>query len=239
MLYELDKSIKYYYHDKKPILNKSKTNNDNKYDIFQTDINKNVIEIFKDKSLEEIQSFISDTRYNYHNLAVNIHGDINVGCMMRSSHQCGCKKFIIFGKKKFDKRSSVGAQNYIDCQFLIKDVKLILDEEDYILDENILFDFIISNKYLPIFVELDDQSIKVTKNSITNIILESIKLNLIPLFIYGNETFGISKNILDLRNKLKNHYTLELKQNGVMPSYNVSNALSIISYYVMEVYNEL
>ena len=68
--------------------------------------------------------------------------------------------------------------------------------------------FIIHNKYLPIFVELDELSI--VANDI--IILESIKLNLIPIFIYGNETIGIPINILVLRSKFNKSYTLELKQ---------------------------
>ena len=200
---------------------------------------KNIIDILKNKSDNYIQNYISNSVYNYYNLGLNIHGDMNIGCMLRSSHQCGCKKFIIYGKKKYDKRSSVGAQYYISCQFLTDDVKLILEKDDYILDENILYNYIIENKCLPIFVELDNQSIKVTKDNIKFIILESIRLDLVPLFIYGNETYGISNNILNIRNKLIYHYTLELKQKGILPSYNVSNALSIISYYVMEIFDEL
>ena len=88
-------------------------------------------------------------------------------------------------------------------------------------------------------IKLDESSIKVNKINIKNIIIEAIEKNLIPLFIYGNETYGIPQNILNLRNILDNQCTLELIQRGIMPSYNVSNALSIISYYVMEVYNEL
>jgi len=210
------------------------------YKILYNMPNKNIIVKFKNFSIEDIKKYIIKFVFNYYNLGINIHGDINIGCMMRSSHQCGCKKFIIFGKKKYDKRSSVGAQNYIDCHFLINsNLKLILEKDDYILDENILYDYIISNNCFPIFVELDELSIKVTKTNIKNIITESVRLNLIPLFIYGNETYGIPQNILNLRNRLENHCTLELIQRGIMPSYNVSNALSIISYYVMEVYEEL
>ena len=95
------------------------------------------------------------------------------------------------------------------------------------------------NKYLPIFVEQDNNSIIANDINIKNIILESIKLNLTPIFIYGNEHIGIPKNILNLRTKFNYSYTLELIQMGALQSYNVSNCLSILSYKVMEVFSNL
>ena len=76
--------------------------------------------------------------------------------MIRSSNLSGCSKFVIFGNKKYDKRSAVGAFEYLN---VIKTgnkkniLKNKLEENDYILDENILIDFIKNNNYIPIFIE--------------------------------------------------------------------------------------
>jgi hypothetical protein len=140
--------------------------------------------------------------------------------MIRSSHLCGCKKFIIFGRRKYDKRSCVGVSHYITIErvFGIKNqedsLKDILDNNDYILDENIFYNYILDNKYLPIFIEQDKHSIKANEINIKNIIMCSNELKLTPIFIYGNECYGIPTNILDLRNKFPFSYTLEFLQLG-------------------------
>ena len=54
------------------------------------------------------------------------------------------------------------------------------------------------------------------------------------MFIFGNETFGIPKNIMDIRERVEYNYTLELIQKGNVRSYNVSNCASIICYKVFE-----
>jgi hypothetical protein len=134
---------------------------------------------------------------NYVNLAQiwHIHGELNIGNMIRSSHLCGCKKFIIFGSRKYDSRSCVGVSHYMSIErvFGIKNqensLKDILNNDDYILDENIFYNFIIDNKYLPIFIEQDKFSIQVNETKIIwqNILMYANELHLTPIFIYGNE----------------------------------------------------
>lgn len=213
---------------------------------------RNIIKKFNNNSDDEIKQIVYDNSFNYINLALNIHSNLNMGNMMRSSHLCGARKLIIFGRRKYDKRSCVGVSHYMTFEringinnskvnicFNDSDYIDNLNDDDYILDENIFYNFIQDNKYLPIFVEQDNNSIIANDINIKNIILESIKLNLTPIFIYGNEHIGIPKNILNLRTKFNYSYTLELIQMGALQSYNVSNCLSILSYKVMEVFSNL
>jgi tRNA G18 (ribose-2'-O)-methylase SpoU len=213
---------------------------------------RNIINLYNNNTDDEIKQIVYDKSYNYVNLALNIHSNLNMGNMMRSSHLCGARKLIIFGRRKYDKRSCVGVSHYMTFEriygihdskknILLNDEESIekLNEDDYILDENIFYNFIIENKYLPIFVEQDETSIIANEKNINIIIVESIKLDLTPLFIYGNETIGVPKNILNLRSKFDKSYTLELKQMGALQSYNVSNCLSILSYKIMEVFSTL
>ena len=211
---------------------------------------RNIIKHYNNNTDDEIKQIVYDNSFNYINLALNIHSNLNMGNMMRSSHLCGARKLIIFGRRKYDKRSCVGVSHYMTFERIngIHDSKINnslndfdytenLSDYDYILDENIFYNFIIDNKYLPIFVEQDDKSIIANDSNINLIIQESKKTNLIPIFIYGNEHIGIPKNILNLRSKFDNSYTLELKQMGALQSYNVSNCLSILSYKIMEVFS--
>jgi tRNA G18 (ribose-2'-O)-methylase SpoU len=213
---------------------------------------RNIIKKFNNNSDNEIKQIVYDNSLNYINLALNIHSNLNMGNMMRSSHLCGARKLIIFGRRKYDKRSCVGVSHYMTFERIngINNSKVNiclnnsdyidnLNDDDYILDENIFYNFILDNKYLPIFVEQDESSIIANDINIKNIILNSIKLNLTPIFIYGNEHIGIPKNILNLRLKFDKFYTLELKQMGALQSYNVSNCLSILSYKVMEVFTTI
>jgi len=214
------------------IIKKNYKNDEKIQDIdIKNDSEKNVIAKFADLPSQEIKRICTENAYNYANLSLNIHSNLNIGNMIRSSNLCGCKKFIIFGRRQFDKRSAVGSSNYIEIERIngvkngITNFTTELKKEDYI--------------FLPIFVEQDTNSIIANEENLLNIIDVSIKINKMPLFIYGNEHFGIPQNILDTRNRLPNYYTIELSQMGAVKSFNVSNTLSIITYKTMEVFNKI
>ena len=188
---------------------------------------RNIIKEFDDKTEDEIRLEINKRSYPYNIIALNIHGCLNVGNMMRTSNLCGCKKFIIFGRRYYDKRSCVGTDKYINLERVdgiksgvMNELKTVLGAEDYLLDPEIFTNYIIENNILPIFIEQDELSISCNDSNITAIIKESEKLNKIPTFIFGNETTGIPKNILETRKKLEHSYTLQLKQMGSMRSEN-------------------
>ena len=129
-----------------------------------------------------------DPKINFVNLSLNIHGELNVGAMIRSSNLTGCSKFVVFGNKKYDKRSAVGAFEYLDVIKIAGNKKNILknklEESDYILDENILINFIKNNNYIPIFIEQKEESIEPTYQNIRNILDYSVlsisKFKIIP-----------------------------------------------------------
>lgn len=201
-------------------------------------IARNIINKFDNNSDSEIKEYCLKNSNNYDIIALNIHGDLNIGNMMRSANLCGCRKFIIFGKKKYDKRSCVGVQNYLTIDRVCgNDLVDRLEKEDYYLDDKLFYDFIIENNYLPIFIEQDTKSIIANDSNIRSIINFTKDKNKIPIFIFGNEIIGIPENILNTRDKFEDCYTLELKQKGAIVSYNVSNCFSIICYKIMELTN--
>ena len=175
----------------------------------------------------------------------NQSNEIKLANMIRTCNLCGARKFIMFGRCKFDKRASVGAEHYtkIEKKSATRNSdrvdfdNLTLDELEYILDENIFIQYINDNHYLPIFIEQYKFSKPATNDLIITILKRAQTLNLFPLFILGNEKYGIPNNILKTRIEIGLTYTLELKQMGCIRSYNVSNTCAILSYKIMECFD--
>ena len=209
----------------------------------------NIAERFRGMTNSEIREAIVPTQLPYAIMAVNITMCLNIGNMIRTANLCGASKFILFGRRKYDARGCVGAQNYtpIDKIAAIPEISLINFEEittaetDDMLDTQVFIDYIKTNNYLPVFMEQDKYSRPATNANIRNLIIRGRALGRIPLFIFGSEGFGIPRNLLDTRTQgeLDLSYTLELKQRGCVRSFNVANCCSIICYKVMEIFNEL
>lgn len=203
----------------------------------------NIADEFRDMSLEEIKSVVLERSLPYVIMALNVKDCHNVGNMIRIANLCGARKFIIFGRRKYDARGCVGAQNYIEleridairnsdkCNF---DDELKKEDMDKIIDEDIFIDYMNTNNYLPIFIEQDRYSKSATNEYMKQIIERCKTLDKLPCLILGNERFGIPKNILDTRSKLELSYTLELKQMGSIRSHNVANCCAILCNKVME-----
>lgn len=144
---------------------------------------------------------------------------------------------VIFGRRKYDKRSAVGVYNYIDVervQGLInpqQDLTTELTDLDFVFDSQVFVKFIVENEYVPIFVEQSADAITASPDNIA-VILDSIQPTKKPIFIFGNEGTGIPQNIMQTVSKFEQSYILELYQHGALQSFNVSNACAIVSYMV-------
>jgi tRNA G18 (ribose-2'-O)-methylase SpoU len=211
----------------------------------------NIADKFHSMTTSQIRKIVDSASLPYYVMALNIQCCLNIGNMVRSTALCGARRIILFGRTKFDARGCVGAQNYIAIERIdgIRitnppvpriDYKKITDSDaEHILDETIFINYIKSNNLLPVFIEQDKHSRLATNYNIQTIIKRARELERIPVFILGNESFGMPKNILDIRSKLDISYTLELKQMGCIRSYNVANCCSILCYKIMESFNEL
>lgn len=195
----------------------------------------NVRHEFKELSTHQIKEWSDAQTLPFSILAFNIHGGLNIGTMMRSAHLCGCKEFVIFGRRKFDTRSTVGVENYMTVKRIAgvksgkQDFVQRLDAADYDFDDSVFVDFINSNKYTPIFFEQSEESRPFSQ--LTKEIMETIEN---PILIFGNESTGIPKNILETRHKFPKYFVFEIKQRGVIQSFNVSSICSIVCYKFME-----
>jgi tRNA G18 (ribose-2'-O)-methylase SpoU len=140
---------------------------------------------------------------------LNTTGSLNIGVALRSAVLFGASKFYIVGRRRYDKRSTVGAHNYID-------VERIEANDGFQYDVNTIFKNIKEDGFNPVFVEMGGADVVTIKSSCPEN----------PCFILGEEKSGIPDEFyID-----PNIPTYAIETVGVLRSLNVSVAASIIMY---------
>jgi tRNA G18 (ribose-2'-O)-methylase SpoU len=159
--------------------------------------------------------------------AINLTGELNIGMMLRSACLMGAQNFYIFGRKKFDKRSTVGAEKYINIVQYTYDEPMTADGE-------MLRDI----RKLPHPIIACEQG-GVTLGTEDGKLLYLRVNNLHPLFLFGSESHGIPQVILDQKTYDDDYEfsRISIPQVGVLRSFNVSAAMNIICWdYLREVF---
>lgn len=179
----------------------------------------NVGDVFKNNTYQENVEICKNDRLPFSVGTINITGELNVGMMIRSACLLGAEKFYTFGRKKYDKRSTVGAEKYIDI------VQYTYDDPIH-ADESILQDLCEINHDIILCeqggYEIGSASYKELTNNLDD-----------PLFLFGSESFGVPENILNY----PNFHKVSIPQRGVLRSFNVSAAMNIMVWdYLKENY---
>ena len=167
----------------------------------------NVADEYKDNTVEENRAICNKQSLPFSIAVMSVAGDLNIGMMMRTASLLGASDFFIFGRRKYDKRSTVGAQNYINVHRYPMDVKS-------------LHDVCQDTGYQPVFIEQGGLTLPLTE-------VERNRMPTKPMFVFGSESDGIPEDIM---------YTfpyapiISIPQRGVLRSYNVSSAMSIVTW---------
>jgi tRNA G18 (ribose-2'-O)-methylase SpoU len=192
----------------------------------------NVADVFKDNSVEENIELCKQDRLPFSVGAINITGDLNIGMMIRSACLMGASNFYIFGRKKYDKRSTVGAENYTN----IVQYKY---ENPLRADEQLLIELRKLNTTHRVL--LCEQGGMTLGHDTEGFYASDPRP---PLFLFGSESHGIPELILN--QKVDSKYDvgwnseferISIPQRGVLRSFNVSSAMNIIIWdYCKEMY---
>lgn len=177
-------------------------------EVNSSSINWNIRDELKGQTLEDINRH--QIKFPYAVAMLNTSGSLNIGVAMRSAVIFGASKFYIAGKRQYDRRSTVGAQNYIDIERIA-----CYDDVTGELDSNVLIDAIVSDGYTPCIIEQDYPDI--------NLIADDEPKY--PCFIFGEEQKGVP----DVFMKYPGY---SIKQYGVLRSLNVSVAVGITLHHV-------
>jgi len=191
--------------------------------------NYNVIEHLQNFPQEKLIKISKSFTNNFDVMVFNFNGSLNIGNIMRLSCIYGADNYYIVGRKIYDSRSCVGSNKYLNVKILQNIVKYLPDKNiDPDINKKELKQFFINNNLSPIFIEQGGEDI--TKfNFKSNI----PKINNKPVFIFGNESYGIDKEVLNYCSDIEGFSVLSIPQLGILRSLNVSNSASIVlwEYY--------
>lgn len=161
---------------------------------------RNVRDCFKDKTNEEIKQKLRSTCFPFSCCFLQVHGDFNIGTGIRNANAFNCDSVYYLGIKKFDRRGTVGVQNYTDIKYL-KDFQELVD---------------LKKEYL--FVAVDNIG-KPKSLELYNWGGFSKKV----LMIFGEEGVGISNEVLNICDEF-----VEIPMFGSVRSLNVGTASGIV-----------
>jgi tRNA G18 (ribose-2'-O)-methylase SpoU len=180
----------------------------------------NVADVYKQNSYEENVQIQKNASRKFSVGAINITGCLNIGVMIRSACLLGAENFYIFGRRSFDKRSTVGAEKYINIVQYSYDDPLTAGE-NMVKDITVLAD-----KHIVIGCEQGGREVG-SRNG------RWVK-GLNPLFLFGSESHGLPEEVVEL---IPTYNLVSIPQVGVMRSFNVSAAMNIILWdYIKEVF---
>jgi tRNA G18 (ribose-2'-O)-methylase SpoU len=185
----------------------------------------NVRDEYKDNTVEQNAAIQKNSSRKFSVGAINITGCLNIGMMIRSACLMGAENFYIFGRKKFDKRSTVGAENYINIIQYSYDDPLTADEHILAELRNL------TSKHRILLCEHGGRELQHDNSAFYSWPTTP------PLFLFGSESHGIPELISN--QKIDSEYDMgwnyefdriSIPQVGVLRSFNVSAAMAIICW---------
>ena len=139
----------------------------------------NVIDSLKDLSVEEIRHYCATNTLAASIGMINIGGDFNLSTMVRNANFFGFSSVHYVGKKKWDKRGSVGTHHYTP-------VYHHKTEEDFIKSHSSSGRPLIAvENNIPEYKEITFDPFSFDFSNIDE-----------PIFIFGEENCGLSEKIL-------------------------------------------
>lgn len=179
----------------------------------------NVADEFQHLSPEEHQLIYSCVADKSAVACINLSGDSNIGVMIRTAAIFGIGEFYILGRRKYDRRSTVGTHHHIPLTRIHTMKQKKSDELDVYALTNILTK--LQEKYKIVFVEQHPAAYPYTdlyERKLTGQLPEN------TLFVFGNESYGIPKELYNLPNV----DCCVIPQYGIGRSLTVSVACGII-----------
>lgn len=164
----------------------------------------NVIDSLKDLSVKQIKAYCSANTIPASVGMINIGGDFNLSTMIRNANFFGFSSVHYVGKKKWDKRGSVGTHHYTPLYHH-------KDEQSFI-----------SQCFTRTIIAVENNIPEYTHKTVS---LFDYKFNNIsePIFLFGEENRGLSNTILDRANVI-----ISIPAYGSVRSLNVGTTSGII-----------
>jgi tRNA G18 (ribose-2'-O)-methylase SpoU len=179
----------------------------------RTDLN--VIDSLQHLNVDQLIAEQKNRTLPYAVAAINLNGDLNIGMIIRSAVIFGARKMYIFGRGRYDKRTTVGAHNYIETEVI----------ESFFEDEGMrgerFREVVTKDGYTPVYFEQDNDGLSL--NSLRAITYQ-------PCLTFGNEGFGLSPEFMG-----EDAHIISIHQVGIMRSLNVSATAAIACHKMADI----
>lgn len=182
---------------------------------------RNVHDHLKSKSVAKLRLMCDEDRLPFSVCVLNVTGELNVGTIVRNSLLTGAERVAIMGRRKYDKRGTVGSENYVEVERIEA-----LEDDGITIKAEVFWNWVAIHNYLPVFCEQGGTSLNEVDWLQWVQDAEPGKLCL----IFGNENRGIPDSILNDR---RSNWIVSIPQKGVIRSFNVGVASGIIMYSMM------
>ena len=165
---------------------------------------RNVVDKYKNWSTESIKK---DLQRNSNSFAVCMEhwqGDFNISTLIRNANAFGAREVFYVGKKRFDRRGTVGSHHYIHFAHLQRGLQQLID---------------LKNDYTIVAIENNvSETHKLGK-------FNWLSLEKPPLMLFGEEGVGLTKQAIELAD-----LCIEIPQYGSVRSLNVGTSSGIVMY---------
>ncbi len=169
----------------------------------QANENNNVKEIWKKWSCEEIRADLQKNRSGMVNICQNLTSDFNKSTIIRSHNAFLGKSVYMVGKRKYDKRGTVGTY-HLETVYHADNFKEV-------------FDLLKADGYLILAVDNIEKY--------NPIALTDVTFPYSTAFVYGEENRGLDKETIDMCDAM-----IYIKNIGSVRSMNVGCAASCCMY---------
>lgn len=198
----------------------------------------NVLPEFKNMDVADRKAACDGDRLPFKVAILNVTGELNTGTIIRNSLLMGAQEVLVIGRRKIDKRGTVGSENYIN----VERIDAMLDETT--IDCKKVAQIFRSKKLWPIYVEQGGTNIPDFKW--TYHFTGVYGSGLTPVLVFGNENRGIPDDLLnmnmelnvipDINNDDRFGDIVSVKQRGVVRSYNVGVTSGMV---MMDMVNQM
>lgn len=171
---------------------------------------RNLIDHYKYWNDDAIRADLDNKRFNYSVVCCNIGNDFNIATVIRNANAFLAKEVVIYGKKKYDRRGTVGTHHYTNFHH-VRDIGCL------------------SNFFVNTSNECVRRGQRIRIVGIDNV-PESKDLNAYDfdptthyIMVFGQEQIGIPSDVLSMCDDI-----LYIPQYGSVRSINVGTASGII-----------
>ena len=169
---------------------------------------RNVVDRYKNWSTESIKRDLQRTANPFAVCMEHWQGDFNISTLIRNANAFNAEKVFYLGKKRFDRRGTVGSHHYVDLVFLDGGVSELVD---------------LKSKYTIVAV---DNNVPNTQKLGK---FDWISLEKPPLMVFGEEGVGLTPEALKIAD-----YSVEIPQYGSVRSLNVGTSSGILMYSFLQ-----